>query len=70
MAQPRQVIFEFTTVGAYVKVAAIDADTGFEVSIVGDPRRDQRALERTALKKLEMVMAKQGQGNKPGGMNV
>tara|TARA_A100001037_G_scaffold21543_1_gene17993 strand:- start:2379 stop:2579 length:201 start_codon:yes stop_codon:yes gene_type:complete len=47
------VIFEFISIGAYVKVSAIDTRTGTEVSIVGDPRRGamrklERALEKNA----------------------
>ena len=48
-------IFEFISIGAYVKVSAIDTRTGTEVSIVGDPRRGEvaprkleRALEKNA----------------------
>lgn len=60
---PRQrslhgVIFEFITIGAYVKVSAIDTRSGTEVSIVGDPRRGEPALRRLALRKLELAMKK------------
>ena len=49
------VYFEFTYQGAFVKVAAIDADTGLEVSIVGPISAPQSELEKLALKKLEFV---------------
>ena len=65
-----QVIFEFTPVGAYVKVAAIHVDSGIEVTIVGDPMRSQDALERTAMRKLEMVMERHHKGDRRGGMVV
>lgn len=55
----RQVYFEFRRVGAYVKVSAIDALTGTEVSIVGNPAASEALLKRTALQKLEYVLAKQ-----------
>lgn len=53
-----EVLFEYIPMGAYVKVCAIDAKTGTEVSIVGDARASQNELQRTALKKLEFVMSK------------
>ena len=31
----REVLFEFTAIGTVVKVAAIDAATGIEVSVMG-----------------------------------
>ena len=44
----RSVIFEMIAVGRYVKVSAVDTRTGVEVSIVGDPRRGERALRQAA----------------------
>lgn len=52
----RSVIFEMLVVGRYVKVSAVDTQTGVEVSIVGDPRRGERALRQAALRKLRYVM--------------
>ncbi|HEV3371897.1 MAG TPA: serine hydroxymethyltransferase [Xanthobacteraceae bacterium] len=46
------VYFEFTPVGTSVKVAAIDAATGIEVSVVGPARASQADLQRLALQKL------------------
>jgi hypothetical protein len=54
------VIFEFISIGSYVKVSAVDTRTGTEVSIVGDPRRGEVALRRIALRKLENAMRKSG----------
>jgi hypothetical protein len=48
-----EVYFEFTPVGASVKVAAIDAATGTEVSIVGPARASQADLQKLALRKLK-----------------
>ena len=57
------VIFEFISIGAYVKVSAIDTRTGTKVSIVGDPRRGEVALRRVAMRKLERALEK----NAPAG---
>ena len=57
-----EVLFELHRVGAYMKVSAIDAETGTEVCIVGDPKVGQGHLKRLALRKLEYVMSKQRQG--------
>jgi hypothetical protein len=47
------VYFEFTAIGTSVKVAAIDAATGIEVSVVGPARASQADLQRLALQKLK-----------------
>jgi hypothetical protein len=47
------VYFEFTPVGASVKVAAIDAATGTEVCVIGPARALQADLQRLALQKLK-----------------
>ena len=46
------VYFEFTPVGSSVKVVAIDAATGTEVSVIGPARAQQADLQRLALQKL------------------
>ena len=56
--KPTEVLFEFIPMGAYVKVCAVDAKSGIEVTVVGDARATQAELQRTALRKLEFVMAK------------
>ena len=58
MAERREVIFEFVRVGHAVKVSAIDAATGTEVSIVGDPAVGETALKRLAERKLDYVLAR------------
>jgi uncharacterized protein DUF6898 len=58
LAERREVIFEFVRVGHAVKVSAIDAATGTEVSIVGDPSVGELALKRLAERKLEFVLAR------------
>ena len=64
MAEEREVIFEFLTVGTSVKVTAVDAETGIEVSIVGDRATPESMLKRVAKQKLEYVMAKQANEDK------
>ena len=58
MAERREVIFEFVRVGHAVKVSAVDAATGTEVSIVGDPAVGETALKRLAARKLDYVLAR------------
>ncbi len=59
MPAPRNIIIEFVPVGKFVKVCAICENTGFEVSIVGDPKAAKAELEALAVRKLKYVMAKQ-----------
>jgi hypothetical protein len=47
------VYFEFTPIGTSVKVAAIDAATGIEVSVIGPARASQADLQQLALQKLK-----------------
>jgi hypothetical protein len=61
-----EVIFEFTTVGRYVKVAAIDPQSGTEATITGPPDAGREALQALALRKLEYVLAKRGRGGRGG----
>ncbi|PPR62378.1 MAG: hypothetical protein CFH10_00840 [Alphaproteobacteria bacterium MarineAlpha4_Bin2] len=51
-------MFEFIHIGAYVKVTAVDEQTGIEVSIVGDRARSEHYLKRIATQKLNRVMTK------------
>ena len=58
-----EIYIEFIPRGAYVKVSAICAATGFEVSIVGDVRASQSELENIAARKLRTVMKKNREKN-------
>ena len=60
---PGEVYFEFTQVGRSMKVAAIDAHTGVEVSIVGPAACPQSQLENLALKKLRKRLEVINSGN-------
>ena len=53
-----EVLFEFRRIGTSVKVSAVDAKTGIEVSIVGSASAPQEMLRRTALAKLRYVLEK------------
>ena len=54
----RDVYFEFTAIGGSVKVVAIDGQTGIEVAIVGPASAAQADLERLALQKLKLRLAR------------
>jgi hypothetical protein len=62
MSAEREIIFEFFQIGTTVKVTAIDAATGVEASIVGDPAAGEAALKRLATQKLDYVIAKKNKG--------
>ncbi|MDD7908384.1 MULTISPECIES: DUF6898 family protein [Pseudovibrio] len=53
MSKPSTIFFELHQVGRYVKVSAICADTGTEVSVVGDPNASQAQLKALAAQKLK-----------------
>jgi hypothetical protein len=57
--ESREVYFEFTAIGGAVKVAAIDATTGVEVSIMGPASAAQADLEQLALAKLKARLARE-----------
>lgn len=57
--ESREVYFEFTPVGAAVKVAAIDSVTGLEVTVMGPASASQADLERLALQKLRARLARE-----------
>lgn len=58
--EPREVYFEFVTIGTTVKVMAIDGATGTEVSVMGPASAAQADLERLALAKLKLRLARDG----------
>lgn len=49
---------EFIPQGRYVKVTAVDPQTGLEATIVGDARASRDSLTQTAVKKLEFLLNK------------
>ena len=54
----REVYFEFTAIGRTVKVSAIDAATGLEVSMVGPATASQADLQHLALQKLKAQLSR------------
>jgi hypothetical protein len=62
MSGQREILFEFFTLGGSVKVTAVDATTGVEVSIVGAPSAGQAALKRLAKQKLDYVISRRAAG--------
>ena len=56
----REVLFEFFKVGKYIRVSAIDPDSGTEVIMIGDPKQGQEVMKRLATRKLVYVMNKKG----------
>jgi hypothetical protein len=52
MTKPREVLFEFTALGGAMKVAAIDAATGIEVTVMGPAQASRADLQKLALAKL------------------
>ncbi len=63
---PVEVLYEFRPMGRFVKVCAIDARTGMEVTMVGDSRYGDAILKRIARRKLAYVIAK-SRAKKTGG---
>jgi hypothetical protein len=62
----REVYFEFTAVGAVVRVAAIDAETGLEVTVMGPVGAPRADLQRLAMQKLKASLAKGAAGPATG----
>ena len=59
-ADPREVYFEFTAIGGSVKVVAIDAATGTEVTVSGPPTRPSPTSSAVPpLGKLKLKLARQ-----------
>jgi hypothetical protein len=58
--EPREVFFEFVSIGTSVKVVAIDAATGTEVSVIGPVGAAQADMQQLALGKLKARLAREG----------
>ncbi len=59
-----EVLLEFLRIGNYMKVIAIDPQTGTEVSVAGPANGSRALLTRTAINKLNYVL--QRNSAKPG----
>jgi len=55
-------IIEFNIIGRTAKVSAVDPATGTEVSIVGPADAGRETLGRTAIRKLQYVLARREEG--------
>jgi hypothetical protein len=60
-----EILFEFTAIGHSVKVVAIHAASGVEVSVMGPASAARVDLERLALQKLATRLG--SRSGKPGG---
>lgn len=56
--RPGEIYFEFTALGAVVKVAAIDSVTATEVTVMGPASASRADLERLAAQKLRARLAR------------
>ena len=54
----QEYLIEFRQQGRFVKVTAIDPQTGVEASIIGDILAGSDALKKLAVKKLKYVMGR------------
>ncbi len=57
----REIIFEFMQHGAYMRVSAVDVETGTEAVVVGPVNAARSDLETLALRKLERILTQQQQ---------
>ena len=58
--QGREVIFEFQTIGQYVKIMAVDTATMTEIVMQGPATASEAVLKANAARKLEYVLKKKG----------
>ena len=56
----REIILEYQRIGPVIRVSAIDPQTLIEVTIQGPASWGETALRRTALAKLDYVLARKG----------
>ena len=59
-SEPRDVYFEFVSIGTSVKVVAIDGATGTEISVIAPVGTAQSDLQQLALGKLKRRLAREG----------
>ena len=57
-----EVLYEFVSVGRFLRVNAIDPRTGIEVSMIADPRYGETLIKRLAARKLAYVISKRRPG--------
>jgi hypothetical protein len=54
----REVLLEFSTMGNYVKVSAIDVQSMVEISISGPANAGEAVLKKNALQRLTYILRK------------
>ena len=59
--QGREVLFEVMQIGSILKINAVDAETGVEISVQGPAASGVPVLKQVALRKLRYVLEKRGQ---------
>ena len=64
-ATGREYLVEFQRVGSYMRAIAMDPETLTGVTVVGPAGHSQELLRRTAVSKLEYVLARKA--GQPGG---
>ncbi len=57
-----EIYVEFTVIGAYAKVTAIDAASGVEASITGPARANRSDLEKLAVRRLAQLVERRDKG--------
>ncbi|MCW5730019.1 MAG: hypothetical protein KIT20_04620 [Alphaproteobacteria bacterium] len=62
----REILFEFRQIGSSLRVAALDAESGLEVTLVGPAGAGEEALKRLAIRKLEYVRRKKSSAGRTG----
>ena len=58
--QPGEIILEFFPIGKMIRVVAVDAASGLEATIMGPANESRADLERVAVRKLRMMLARGG----------
>lgn len=53
-----EIIFEFVKLGSYVKVSAVDVNTGTEAVVTVPEQLSQKEMEEFAMKRLKMILKK------------
>ena len=56
--QPGEIILEYFPIGKMVRVVAVDVASGLETVIVGPATASRADLERVAVRKLQMMLAR------------
>jgi len=61
---PREILYEFSRIGSYLKVTAMDPDSLVEVSVSGPANGSREVLRRIAANKLIYVLNKGNDGSR------